>query len=325
MGWGVPFDTGGALPLSEREVWLETSPRSVSDARRWAAAACRELDRADLVDSAELGVSELVTNALLHAEPPISVRMRGTHRHPRIEVFDGSRVPPETNSRMTHDDELLATIGRGLGMVAMSSHAWGAELLDEGKMVWFEPAAEPVDEPDLEGQLYTSDSPASGRLPRVRTSDGISVSYASLPLAVYVDWRRHFRDVRRELRLLSLAHEADYPVAKTISDLFTRFGDEVKQAQGFTEINRAIAAGRHHAQVRLVVTPEAPKVVGQIIDVIELADSFSRAERLLSLASTDQQRDFQRWFLGEIIRQSNGGSPLPWLGSEAVEKVHPVS
>ncbi|KRF20929.1 hypothetical protein ASG90_00450 [Nocardioides sp. Soil797] len=297
----------------------------MSDARRWVADACHKLDRADLIDSAELGISELVTNALLHAEPPISVRMRGTHRHPRIEVYDGSRVPPEPNSRMTHDDELLATIGRGLGMVAMSSHAWGAELLDEGKMVWFEPAAEPVDEPDLDGQLYTSDSPASGRLPRVRTSEGVTVTFAALPLDVYVDWRRHFRDVRRELRLLSLAHEDDYPVAKTISDLFTRFGDEIKQAQGITEINRAIAAGGHQAPIRLVVTPEAPQVISQVIDVLELADSFSRAERLLSLASTDQQRDFQRWFFGEIVRQANGGSPLPWLGSESVAKAHHFS
>ncbi|WP_240938021.1 ATP-binding protein [Nocardioides sp. JQ2195] len=304
---------------------LGSSPRSVSDARRWAAEACHKLDREDLVESAELGISELVTNALLHAEPPIAIRMRGTRRHPRIEVYDGSRVPPEPNGRMTHDDELLATIGRGLGMVAMSSHAWGAELLEDGKMVWFEPAAEPVDHPDLDGQLYTSEGPSSGRPPQVRTSDGIVVTYESLPLDVYVDWRRHFRDVRRELRLLSLAHEDDYPVAKTISDLFNRFDDEIKQAQGITELNRAIAAGSRQTPIRLVVTPEAPKVTLQVIDVLELADSFCRTERLLSLAATDQQREFQGWFLGEIIRQGNGAAPLPWPGNETADTVHHVS
>lgn len=313
------------MPLNQRELTLETSPRSVSDARRWAVEACHKLDRADLVDSAELGISELVTNALLHAEAPIAVRMRGTYRHPRIEVLDGSREPPEPNRRMTHDDELLATIGRGLGMVAMSSHAWGAELLDDGKVVWFEPAAEPVDEPDLDGQIYSAGHSETGRPPRVRTSDGLTITYAPLPIDLYVDWRRHFRDVRRELRLLSIAHEAEYPVAKTLSDLFLRFSDEVKRAQGFGAIHRAIASGAHEAPIRLVVAPEAPPLVSQMIDVLELADSFCRSERLLSLASTDQQRDFQRWFLGEILRQSAGDAPLPWPGGQAVDHVHHVS
>ncbi len=48
----------------------------------------------DLVECAELGVTELVTNALLHGEPPIHMWLRGTHEHPRVEVHDGSTEPP---------------------------------------------------------------------------------------------------------------------------------------------------------------------------------------------------------------------------------------
>ncbi|WP_281178292.1 ATP-binding protein [Nocardioides jensenii] len=311
---------GERLPLSRGALPLESSPRSVSDARRWVASACRELERSDLVDSAELGVSELVTNALLHGDPPIQVRIRGTRRHPRIEVLDGSRTPPAPNHRMTHEDELLATIGRGLGMVAMSSHAWGAELLDDGKVVWFEPADEPVEEPNLAGQVYVSNSASTGRPPRVRIGDGLVIDYPSFPIDLYVEWRRHFRDVRRELRLLSLAHEEDYPVAKTLTDLFARFGEEVQQTLGIDEIHRAIDAGARTASIRLVIAPEAYRVVEQMIDVLELADSFCRAERMLSLASTDQQRRFQSWFLGELVRQSGGASPLPWLGTQSVDR-----
>lgn len=273
------------------------------------------MGREDLIDSAELGISELVTNALLHGEPPIAVRMRGTHRHPRLEVLDGSRNPPVPNHRMTHEDELLATIGRGLGMVAMTSHAWGAELLEDGKIVWFEPAAEPVDDPDLDGELFAEVPLQIRDAPRVRIGDGVAIVYDALPIPAYLDWRRHFADLRRELRLLSLAHEDDYPVAKTLSDLFVSFGEAVKQTHGIDDILAAIKAGKSSTPVRLVTTPDAPPLVAQMIDVLELADSFCRAERLLSVAATPEQRDFQRWFLGEIVRQAEGNAPQPWPGT----------
>ena len=56
---------------------------------------CHDIDRDDLVECAELGVSELVTNAVLHGSPPIKVRVRGTWEHPRVEVIDGSTEPPD--------------------------------------------------------------------------------------------------------------------------------------------------------------------------------------------------------------------------------------
>ena len=313
------------MPLSRGELTLESSPRSVSEARRWVASVCHELDRDDLVDSAQLGISELVTNALLHGEPPISVRIRGTHRHPRVEVLDRSLTPPAPNHHMTHDDELLSTFGRGLGMVALSSHAWGAELLEGAKMVWFEPAADEVDEPDLAGQVYDSLDAASGRRPKVSLEDGLPVGYVGVPVPVYVDWRRHFRDVSRELRLLSLAHESEYPVAKTISGLFTRFAQEIDRTHGIEEIEQAVKSGVATTDIQLVIDPRAPEVVVQLLDVLELADSFCRAERLLSLAATDQQRDFQRWFLGEIVRQAAGGAPVAWSGTQTVEPARVIA
>lgn len=322
-GCDPEIDARCAIAVSRGELTLESSPRSVSDARRWVASACHDLEREDLVEAAQLGVSELVTNALLHGAPPIHVRVRGTHRHPRIEVLDGSRTPPSPNHRMTHDDELLATIGRGLGMVAMSSHAWGAELLDDGKVVWFEPAVDPVDEPDLEGQVYPSNSPATGQPSMIRSDDGLRIDYPTFPVQLFVDWRRRFRDLHRELRLLSLAHEDDYPVAKTLTDLFDRFYEEVQHTLGVDDIQRAVESGVTTASILLVIAPEAPAVVEQMIDVLELADSFCRTERLLSLASTHQQRDFQRWFLGELIRQANGEPPVIWTGDDSVHLPQP--
>ena len=78
------------MPLNRPALALDPDPRSVQEARRWVVSTCRELGRDDLVESAELAISELVTNALLHAEHPITVRVAGTVDHPRVEVSDGS-------------------------------------------------------------------------------------------------------------------------------------------------------------------------------------------------------------------------------------------
>ena len=77
------------------------------------------------------------------AIPPIKVRVRGTWEHPRVEVIDGSTEPPilPGSEPLGDDDDLLLTFGRGLGIVARCSTAWGAEIEDDGKVVWFVPAA----------------------------------------------------------------------------------------------------------------------------------------------------------------------------------------
>ncbi|WP_447644734.1 ATP-binding protein [Nocardioides zeae] len=81
------------MPQSREAVRLEPGPTCVQQARRWAAAVCRDMEREDLLDAAELGVSELVTNALLHATEPVTVRVRGTRAHP------ASRSPTAPASR----------------------------------------------------------------------------------------------------------------------------------------------------------------------------------------------------------------------------------
>lgn len=309
------------MPLSQAPLTLEASPRSVQDARRWAGEVCRELGREELTESAEMGVSELVTNALLHAAPPIAVRVRGTRLHPRVEVLDGSVTPPAPNPNMTDEDELLSTIGRGLGLVAMCSTAWGAYVEEDGKIVWFEPADGLVEEPDLDGTVFETGPTGSGPLPRARVGEGLEVRFPNLPVRLYVDWRRHFRDLQRELRLLSLAHESDYPVAKTLSELFVRFEEEVRQASGLDVVEQAIEGDVETADIRMVIGPDAPAVMAQMIDVLELADAFCRTERLLSLASTDQQRDFQHWFLGQFVSQGGGTPPVRWSGDVTVAEL----
>ncbi len=131
------------MPLNRPAEPLAPGPRGAAQARRWVADVCAELGRDDLRENAELAMSEVVTNAILHGEGPITVRLRGTRDHPRVEVRDASPEPPA----LTSDDAIpdfideLPTFGRGLAIVASFSEAWGAERDGDGKLVWFVPAA----------------------------------------------------------------------------------------------------------------------------------------------------------------------------------------
>src|SRR5687768_3654860 len=75
---------------------------SVGEARRLVRAELRESGREDLIDAAERLVSELVTNALVHAGTPIEVTASVGDSGLRVEIGDGSpSLPaPRRHSRM---------------------------------------------------------------------------------------------------------------------------------------------------------------------------------------------------------------------------------
>jgi anti-sigma regulatory factor (Ser/Thr protein kinase) len=85
----------------------------------------------DLGDEALLLLSELVTNALLHARPPVEVRLSRDRRHLTLEVHDGAATLPR-RSRPTVDDEH----GRGLLLVSLMAQRWGTRPTPHGKAVW---------------------------------------------------------------------------------------------------------------------------------------------------------------------------------------------
>lgn len=78
-------------------------------------------------------VSELVTNAVLHARTTFAVQVTMTATAIRVSVTDGSSVLPE---RRTYN--FLHPTGRGLHLVDSLSDRWGVDLEPTGKTVWFE-------------------------------------------------------------------------------------------------------------------------------------------------------------------------------------------
>jgi anti-sigma regulatory factor (Ser/Thr protein kinase) len=293
----------------------------VQDARRWVVETCRDIGRPDLAECAELGVSELVTNALLHATAPLTVRVRGTREHPRVEVRDGSRdLPLMPGAEVRDEDDLLLTFGRGLSIVARCSTAWGVEVEDDGKIVWFVPATH-SNEVMVEGVVTGAAPPP----PREPSPDEMRIDIRGVPLRAFVEFQRHYRELRREVRLLALAHEAEYPLAKDLADLFGQLETDLREGIGADQIDRALQSGAANADLRVAMPRATAATIGRFIEMLEMADAFCRGERLLSLARTPDQQRFQRWFLGEFVRQEKGEPPLAWQDAPVAGRQSSVS
>ncbi|WP_300678249.1 ATP-binding protein [Nocardioides sp.] len=126
------------MPFSRPPLVVGPGAHAAPDARRWVHARLHEIGRDELIETAELAISELVANAFLHGTAPISLCLRGTADAPRIEVHDTSPTPPRLPDGEA--TSVWATEGRGLSIVSRASRAWGVLLEDGGKTMWFEPA-----------------------------------------------------------------------------------------------------------------------------------------------------------------------------------------
>jgi hypothetical protein len=125
----VPVDGHGGLALAQVE--LPPEPASPSQARRFVADALRDVP----VDTslAVLLVSELVTNAVLHARTVLEVTVSTSPAGARVGVRDGSQQRP----RLRHYDRQAPT-GRGLHLLESLASRWGVDEDEHGKTVWFE-------------------------------------------------------------------------------------------------------------------------------------------------------------------------------------------
>lgn len=116
---------GAVRDLVPRWRWqrLRPLPASVAAARDLLGEACRWWNLPAVYDNARLIVSELATNAIVHARTDFDVTIAHTGRYLRIAVQDGSPDRP-------------AGTGRGLRLVEAVSTHWGTLAVGDGKIVW---------------------------------------------------------------------------------------------------------------------------------------------------------------------------------------------
>ena len=115
-------------------------PANARDARRLVIGALQEWGLTHLEDSAALLVSEVVTNAVLHARTGLAVEVERRGDAVRVTVSDGSPRQPQ---RRHHD--LDSGTGRGLALRTALARDWGSAdgTAPWRKDVWFELPTDP--------------------------------------------------------------------------------------------------------------------------------------------------------------------------------------
>lgn len=122
------------------ELALPQGAEAASLARRFVAEQARALP-GELVHDAEILVSELVTNAVLHGKPAIVLRVNLEPPLIGVTVEDAGDLLPSSEPTAPGPD---STHGRGLLIVDRLASAWGIDVNDSrpGKSVWFHIAAD---------------------------------------------------------------------------------------------------------------------------------------------------------------------------------------
>ncbi|WP_432541479.1 ATP-binding SpoIIE family protein phosphatase [Kineococcus sp. SYSU DK002] len=131
--------TGSTAGRLDASLWLPPDIRSVASAREFLRGRLLAWSADELADEAELVLSELVTNALVHAGggAGLTLRFDGAARRLTVEVEDSS-----TRSPRERDAGPDALGGRGLAIVEAVADAWGVRTTGDGKTVWAELAVE---------------------------------------------------------------------------------------------------------------------------------------------------------------------------------------
>jgi anti-sigma regulatory factor (Ser/Thr protein kinase) len=84
------------------------------------------------VTTAELMISELVTNAVVHGGTPIRIELQHGNNVVKAMVTDGGGTLP-----VLRHPQRSAEHGRGLMIVSSLAHDWGVIENETGKTVWF--------------------------------------------------------------------------------------------------------------------------------------------------------------------------------------------
>jgi two-component sensor histidine kinase len=108
---------------------VEGAPRRARDI---VTDACVRWSLADLVPSAAVVISELVSNVVDHAHTIMTIEAAVHDSCLYLAVHDGGSAPPAPRRQ----DATLARRGRGLHLVEAFSSEWGYVADEHGKTVW---------------------------------------------------------------------------------------------------------------------------------------------------------------------------------------------
>jgi anti-sigma regulatory factor (Ser/Thr protein kinase) len=294
--------TGDGGDVSDpQELLFAGEPDAVSQARRFTVAVLSGFPD-EVVSDAELIVTELVTNALLHADPPVLLRVRRRDHLARIEVHDRGSRPP-----LRIRDAGEAMTGRGLALVAALSRTWGADRQASGKVVWAELGTDlglpttPSPALDLDRVLSSWDAAVSPSPEQLHT-----VELGDVPTGLLLEAKSHVDNLVREFVLASAG--TPRTVAGSLSGLGALVHSVVHDfAAARTQIKeQALASAARGATLTHLVLrlPAASAEAGdRYLAALDEADRYARAARLLTLEAPAVHKIFRRWYVEALIDQ----------------------
>ncbi|MEV0222348.1 ATP-binding protein [Streptomyces sp. NPDC050704] len=130
------MDCTAGLPRKPWDLPFVAEPEEVAGLRRIMRLHLELWGLPEVIDAAQLCVSELVSNVITHVglgtPTTLTVAMNGTHL--RIEIHDpDSRALPTLLS-----PDLDAETGRGMALIGAVADRWGVQLLADRKVTWCE-------------------------------------------------------------------------------------------------------------------------------------------------------------------------------------------
>lgn len=262
-----------------------------------------ELGMQELVDNCQLGVSELVTNALLHGRSEVQVVIRGTSRGVRVEVTDTSAATP-----VPKDYGTLAPTGRGLQLVVEIADDVGVDHHGAaGKTVWFE-----LDQTPRPRRSDVADWAAAHQ----PTEAGHEVVLIGVPVELWAAAQPHHDAMLRELLLSSL----EFGVASSLD-----LGDDLAEAeQAQALLAKAFEAALNASpedgaasdvDVHLSVAPGQLARFFTLQDVLDEAEKRAAKGELLVLPALPEIVALRDWCCEQVQAQVQGVEPSGWRGS----------
>lgn len=290
--------------ILSRQLDLPAQRDSATRARRWLRDLLDEAGRTRWIDDAELALSEVVTNALLHAHTPVQVAVQVSDAAIRVEVVDHSPTLPV---RREHASE--ATTGRGLELVAAVTSAHGVDPIDgNGKAVWFvvgDAVASDVTSGTSEDPFRDAEerqAPATGR--------GVEVVLLDLPVALWTAAGDHHEALVRELCF----HLADNPGPHL--DVAAADRARALVALAF-DPNRSFT-GAGAVDLSLTLPPEGDALFDALSAVLDEAERLAVEGQLLARPGLPEVVAVREWVIAEVRSQASGGLAAPWSGADNV-------
>lgn len=272
------------MPVVELAV---EEPAQVGAARR-AVAGLVPADAPDLADTVRLTVSEVVTNAVVHGRPPVTVRAFVRDRLLRVEVCDGSSargVPQQASA--------AASGGRGLAIVHAIAHRWGIESRGEGKAVW------------MEFNLATDSSAVES-----------VVHLLGVPVDIYLRSQEHVESTLHELQVLAASDPAAFGTVEATTLVPLREAMEVFRSvrtRGRAEAEAAASGGRTELDFAWTLPPEAADAARVYGEGIAELDRLAATGVLLTPPADPDVARFRRWLCDQIATQLDGdAAPTPF-------------